>query len=209
MLSSAPARDGESRPLLAQLGDVADLVPDGVAAGFATQPPRSAAGLRAFVEEFQSRALAAVDLPAILRAHRHSDRNELRELLSFDRELSAAPLPAPFKAASQAVGRRQLHKLRPLRDRRLVQRYIAAVDAGQAHAWHTLVFGLALSVFSLPLRQGMLHYAQATTRRFVVAAAPAAGLVNGDVMQCVDESCRALPQLVEAALARHGYQPAG
>jgi urease accessory protein UreF len=69
------------------------------------------------------------------------------------------------------VGQAQLRKLRPLRDERLIQRYLRAVEAGQAHGWHTLVYGVTLAIYSLPLRQGLLGYSHQTTRGFIYAAA--------------------------------------
>ena len=200
MHASTPAMGGDARALIAQLGDGADFIPADAMAGLASGTGTGLPSLRKFLAEYQSRVLAVVELPAILRAHRHADRNELRELLSLDRELSDAALPAEFKLASQSVGRRRLQKLHPLRDHRLVQRYIAAVDAGQAHAWHTLVFGVSLSVYSLPLRQGLLHYTQKTLAGFVASVAPGAGLVNGEVTCLVEELCKELPKIVEAVI---------
>jgi len=52
------------------------------------------------------------------------------------------------------VGQSQLKRFRSLRDHRLVQRYLKAVGEGRAHGWHTLVYGITLSVYSLPLIQG-------------------------------------------------------
>ena len=58
-----------------------------------------------------------------------------------------------------------------MRDQRVVQRYLQAVEGGQANGWHTLVYGLTLAVYSLPLRQGLLGYAHQTTRGFIYSAA--------------------------------------
>ena len=51
-----------------------------------------------------------------------------------------------------------------------MQRYLAAVQAGEAQAWHTLVFGVVLALYSLPLRQGLTHFAQQTLGGFIDAA---------------------------------------
>ena len=142
--------------------------------------------------------LLPVELPAILAAHGHACRGELRELIALDRALASDARLREFRAASAAVGRRQLSKLRPLRDQRLVQRYLRSVENAEAHGWHTLVFGVFLSQYSLPLRQGLMLYAHRTlggfldsagaTLRlpvavcdevFTDAAAPVAGAVNG------------------------------
>jgi len=85
-------------------------------------------------------------------------------LILLDLLLAGEPQLQDFAAPSRRVGQSQLQKLRPLRDQRMVQRYLQAVDGGQANAWHTLVYGLTLAVYSLPLRQGLLGYAHQTTR---------------------------------------------
>ena len=54
----------------------------------------------------------------------------------------------------RACARSAAGSARPLRDQRLVQRYLTAVEQGEAQGWHTLVYGLTLAVYSLPLRQG-------------------------------------------------------
>ena len=104
-----------------------------------------------------------------------------------------------FASASQRVGRAQLQKLRPLRDERMVQRYLAAVEGGQAHGWHTLVYGMTLVLYSLPLRQGLLGYAQQTTRGFIHAAARGLQLKESACRTLFDEVCEEItvrPELV-------------
>ena len=55
----------------------------------------------------------------------------------------------------------------------MVQRYLAAVESGQAHGWHPVVYGMMLAVFGLPLRQGLVHFAEQVLGGFVE------GLPNG------------------------------
>ncbi|MBI3877562.1 MAG: hypothetical protein HY300_16655 [Verrucomicrobia bacterium] len=201
---SAAALTGDVRALVEQLGDTDGLIPADVATSLLSRPVDSIPALRLFLAEYQSRVLTAQEFPAILRAHGHANRNELRELLTLDRELADAALPEGFKLASRGVGRRQLNRLRPLRDERLVQRYRAAVEAGDAHAWHTVVFGLTLHLYSLPLRQGLLHYAQQTFGGFIRAAAPRVGLRNGELEEFLSEACAGLPATGDAALPKTG-----
>ncbi|MFA6545284.1 MAG: hypothetical protein WCS99_12780, partial [Limisphaerales bacterium] len=52
----------------------------------------------------------------------------------------------------------------------LVQRYLRAVENAEAHGWHTLVFGVFLAQYSLPLRQGLMLYAQRTLGGFLDSA---------------------------------------
>jgi urease accessory protein UreF len=107
-----------------------------------------------------------------------------------------------FAAASQRVGQGQLRKLRPLRDQRAVQRYLRAVESGEAHGWHTLVYGLTLAVYSLPLRQGLLGYAHQTTRGFIYSAARMLSLSEHQCRAVFDSLCAGLPEAVEALLAQ-------
>jgi len=159
---------GGWHPLAAQLGSA-----DGLAAlaeltaALRVPPLADLAALRGFLRAYHERILGPVELPAILRAFRHTEHFELRELIAFDVALGAEPALAPLAAASRRVGRAHLETLRPLRDDRFVRRYLAAVEANQAAGWHVLVFGLTLSVYSLPLRQGLMHYAAQTVRGFI------------------------------------------
>jgi urease accessory protein UreF len=93
----------------------------------------------------------------------------VRELIALDRDVGQLPAVQAFGNASSWVGRTQLRRLRPLRTERVVQRYLRAVEAGEARAWHTLVFGLVLAVYSLPLRQGLIHFAHQTVGGFIEA----------------------------------------
>src|SRR3989449_10094424 len=126
--------------------------------------------LRRFLHDFRSQVLLPLELPAICRAYQHANRYEIRDLLQLDCQMADLPLLQCFATASRRVGKTQLKRLRPLRDQRLVQRYLRAVEAGEAHAWHTVVYGLILWVYSLPLRQGLVSYAQKTTRGVISTA---------------------------------------
>ena len=199
-LAELPAHElpGDARELLTQLGSP-DALPAlaQAAAALTLDSVRDVPSLRRFLTGYREQLLLPVELPAILAAHGHAGRNELQELLALDVALGREPRLREFRAASAAVGRRQLAKLRPLRDQRLIQRYLRAVEAGEAHGWHTLIFGVFLAQYSLPPRQGLLLYSQralggfldsalATLRLpestgdelFVEAAAPVAAHVN-------------------------------
>lgn len=172
MPGATAALAGDARPLLEQLGAEVEIASQDAAGHVAPlRQVRSLADLQIFLAQYETQVLAPLEWPAILRAHQHAARNELRELLELDRQLAAEPALREFAGASCRVGQRQLNRLRGLRDQRLLQRYRQAIEAGQARGWHTLVYGIALQVFSLPLRQGLLHYAQQTTQGFLAAAA--------------------------------------
>jgi urease accessory protein UreF len=65
-----------------------------------------------------------------------------------------------------------LSRLKVCRDLRVVQRYLAAVEDGQAHAWNPIVFGVAMAAFNLPYRSGLLHYASTLLRGFAERCRP-------------------------------------
>ena len=162
---------GDAREVLEQLGAPEALPTISLAASALTlEAVRDEATLRRFLAGYREQVLLPVELPAILAAHGHASRGELRELVALDRALGVDARLREFRTASAAVGRRQLSKLRTLRDQRLVQRYLRAVENGEAHGWHTLVFGVFLAQYSLPLRQGLVLYGQRTLGGFLDSA---------------------------------------
>ena len=167
----APELTGDARALLEQLGAPEALPTLALAATSLTlEAVRDEATLRRFLAGYREQILLRIELPAILAAHTHACQGELRELIALDRTLASDSRLHEFRAASAAVGRRQLSKLRPLRDQRFVQRYLRAVENAEAHGWHTLVFGVFLAQYSLPLRQGLMLYAQRTLGGFLDSA---------------------------------------
>src|SRR6478735_5064852 len=119
---------GDWHPLAEQLGSADGLVTLGSASALLRLAPvHHLPSLRRFLQEYQSKVLLPFELPAIQSAHGHAMLNELRELIALDCQLANEPLLVAFAAASRRVGQAQLQKLRPLRDQRLVQRYLQAV----------------------------------------------------------------------------------
>jgi urease accessory protein UreF len=193
---------GDIQPLIEQLGS-----PEGLAAlaGGMSTPPRQIASiedLRSFLNNYHAKILRPLELPAIQRAFHHAGRNELRELVAYDRELDGEALLKNFATASRRAGQAQLQRLRPLRDQRMLKRYLAAVESGDANGWHTLVYGLTLAVYSLPLRQGLLGYAHQTTRGFIQAAGRSLSLPPADRGALLDELCGDCPAVVEQLIAK-------
>lgn len=205
-LTSDPAEWlGDAHPLVAQLG-TADVLASlhALAESLTAKPIDSVATLREFLRAYHDRILLPHELPAIRRAFGHVMRNEVRELIAYDLELAAEPALRNFAVASQRIGREQLQKLRPLRDERVVQRYLAAVESGAANGWHTLVYGMTLVLYSLPLRQGLLGYAQQTTRGFIHAAARARGWKESECATLFTEFCANIPLEQELAVVMNG-----
>lgn len=181
---------GQWHPLAAQLGSADGLVALASLTAALNLPPISdLASLRGFIEAYHERVLRPVEIPAILRAFNHAAGFELRELIAFDQELGACPELQPLAAASRRVGRMHLESLRPLRDDRFVRRYLAAVEEGRANGWHTLVYGLTLSVYSLPLRPGLFSYAGQTTRGFIQLGVAGLNYSEADCRALFDAVC--------------------
>lgn len=194
---------GDAHPLVEQLGSADGLASlHALADSLAARPVANLPALREFLRAYYERILLPHELPAIQTAFAHARRNEVRELIAFDQQLAREPRLQELAAASRRVGQAQLQKLRPLRDERGVQRYLAAVENHEAHGWHTLVYGLTLAVYSLPLRQGLLGYAQQTTRGFIHAAARSLHFTEADCRALFDELCAPLPVAVEALVGK-------
>ena len=200
---------GDWHPLAEQLGSADGLVTLGsVSALLRLGPVQNVSSLRRFLLDYQRRILFPVELPAIESAHGHAVRNETRELVALDRRLADESLLQQLAAASRRVGQYQLQKLRPLRDQRVVQRYLLAVETGQAHGWHTLVYGVTLAIYSLPLRQGLLGYAHQITRSFIYSAARSLCLSEKQCRRLFDSASADLPGGIEALL-RNGTARVG
>lgn len=195
---------GGGDALFAQLGR-----PDALAAGGETAVLvnvtriDSVPALRLFLRAYVTEVLLPHELPAIARAFSQVQRNELRELLETTRELGREPRLREFARASQRVGGSHLERLRPLADQRLVRRFRDAVAAGQASPWHTVVFGLTLAIYSLPLRQGLVHYARQMLGGFIAAAASTVPMKTAAADALLEELCVDLAAGVEAVVTAH------
>ena len=194
---------GDGHPLVEQLGSADGLASlHALAEALRARPVASRPALREFLHSYCERILRPHELPAIRTAFTHASRNEVRELIAFDRQMAREPMLQELAGASRRVGQAQLQKLRPLRDERGVQRYLAAVENHEAHGWHTLVYGLTLAVYSLPLRQGLLGYAHQTTRGFIHSAARSLHFTEADCRALFEELCAPLPAAIETLVGR-------
>ena len=153
----------------------------------------SVPALRDFVAAYTRETLVQREWPMVLRAWQFAREGKARELIALDREWSAWQRDVAFAEASFRVGQRQLNKLRPLRHERVVQRYAAAVEAGEARGWHPLVYGVTLAVFNLPLRQGLVNYAAQTLGGLVDSAERRHRLPTDDCQALLDEANGRLP----------------
>ncbi len=210
VLSSPAELLGDAHPLLEQLGSPEELaavsaLPAPLAFARITDVP----ALRRFLDTYRAQILVPLELPAIIAAHGHASRGEVRELIALDTQLAHEPMLRPFALASGRVGQRQLSKLRPMRDQRVVQRYLAALADGQARGWHTLVYGLSLAMFSLPLRQGLQHYAEQTMRGFLTGAARPLHLSEIESDALLAECFSTIPAMLGAVLETHSLLRVG
>ena len=198
---------GELHRLAEQLGS-----PDGLTAmgALALSPEFAAAdnrfAFRKFLEAYCSQVLVVHELPAIHAAYLHASRHEVRELIASDLQLGREPRLHRFAAVSRCLGTAQLRKLQPLRDSRVVRRYWQAVEKGEAHGWHTVVYGLILALFSLPLRQGLLNYGEQVIRGFVESGAARFQLTAEQSGDLYAHLCEPLPKAIEKILSAHVFQ---
>lgn len=161
----------------------------------------SAEQLRSFVAQFQNANLSAQELPIILRSYNHARRNEGREIIELDRSLKLSMADDALAAASVRVGRNQLRRMRALRHEKVVSKYWDAVRNGEASAWHTVVFGVVLAVYSIPLRQGLNHYTRQTVRGFLDAGAASLRLREAEVDDMESSLLAGAPAMVEKVLS--------
>jgi urease accessory protein UreF len=94
--------------------------------------------------------------------------------------------------------------MRPLRGERRVQRYWRAVQRGEAHGWHMVVYGLVLAVYALPLRQGLLSFGCQTIRGFVSSTDKRLRLDAAECEALERELASLLAPAVEVLLAGSG-----
>ena len=81
------------------------------------------------------------------------------------------------------------------------------MQAGEAHAWHTVVYGLILSLYSLPLRQGLLSYARQTTRGFICSVARRGKLTERECLGLLKELSADFPAAVNAIVGSIASPP--
>ncbi len=153
-----------------QIGVHATACPDGAMETLCLEGVQDAAGLESFLRLYRDQILAPIEFPTILQASVHAGQGEWKALLALDQRLAEEPAMRFFAQPSRLMGRGCLRRLRGLRDVRVLQRYDEAVRDGRAHGWHTVVYGLVLSIFSIPLRQGLVNYQYQILQGFLRSA---------------------------------------
>jgi urease accessory protein UreF len=195
----------DARPLTEQLGSADELTTlSPIACSHQMTKVHSLAGLRDFLLQYKTQALGAHEFRHIYAAYNLASRNHVKELLELDREIGNGGALQDFQLASRHVGKRQLNRLAPMRDLRLVQKYREAVNSGQAYGWHTVVYGVVLATYSLPLRQGLLHYGRQTLGGFIHSAARTLELPREGCLDLEIELNGALPGLIDETIRLNG-----
>lgn len=195
----------DARPLAERLGSADELTTlSPTACSHQLTKVHSLPALRDFLLKYRDEALGPQEFRHIYQAYHFASQGFARELLALDTELAANPALKDFQLASRHVGKRQLNRLRPLKDLRLVQRYCEAVNEGKAYGWHTLVYGVVLATYSLPLRQGLMHYGRQTLGGFIQSAARALDLREDACLMLTVELNNSLPPLIEETVGLNG-----
>lgn len=192
---------GELHPLLEQLGTTDGLFSlSNASRWLQLGQVQDLPSLTRFLEAYSTQLLVPVELPTIQRAYDHACRNECREIVAMDSALEHEPVLREFAQASKRVGASWIKRLRPLRDERLVQRYLRAVENGEANGWHTIVYGITLALYSLPARQGLLDYGRQTLQGFIRSASASLRLTPQQCRVLLDQLSAPLPEVLERLL---------
>lgn len=186
---------GDLRALIEQLGSgEAEVSAHGVAT------PLNFKALTQFLETYKRNVLIPHEWPAIYRAYLHARQGECHELIALDQSLPNEKALAPLADASHRIGQFQLSRLGRLRGERVLARYIAAIDEGRAHGWHTLVYGLTLAIYSLPARQGLMHYAHQILRSYLESGAAAFSVNDEESNAALESLLSDLPRELDKVL---------
>ena len=159
-------------------------------------------GLRLFLERYERDILRPIELPAVQSAYWFANRGQFRELLELDAELSANVSLMPFARASLSVGREQLRLLKPMYDQRMMQRFRKCVVAGEARGWNPIVFGMFLSIHSVPVREGLLQFGRQIWSGFVNGVQDSCALPDEECSTLLGETIDRLPGWIEEVIAQ-------
>lgn len=192
----------DTRALTERLGSAGELTTLSPAAyGHNLAKVHSVEDLREFLLRYREEILGPLEFRHIIEAAECAANNHLKELFALDKRLAREPRLKEFQLASRAVGKRQLNRMRAMKDLRVLQRYRDLVNDGKARGWHTLVYGLVLSAYSIPLRQGLLHYGRQTLGGFIDSAARPLRLTETSRAELRDEQVLSLPPAIGQTLA--------
>ncbi len=198
-----PLPGNRLHPYAAQLDALEGvLCVDSIASALGATRPRTQLELSILMERYRVTLLEPVELPAIAAAYRHAARGQALELVALDQHLAGThPEWLQLAPVSQRFGADHLTRLRPLRDERVVQRFLEAAREGRAPTNHPVVFGLTMAVFSIGPRQGLGDYAQSALESIAATAAAKLKLTQTDRTTLIDRSQARLPEAIERMVA--------
>ena len=190
-------------PYEAQLDALEDVLgADLVAGALGMGPLTSADELAVALELYRTTLLEPIELPTLTKAQRLASRGRTKELIALDQNfLGNHPEWLPLSAGSARFGRDYLTRLRPLRDERVVQRMLEAVQAGKTPGHHPIVFGLTMAIYAIPERQGLADYAQGALEAVVATAAGKLKLTQEDRAALLAPSQAHLPSATSRMVA--------
>lgn len=192
----------ECHPWSSQFEENAFWCPEPSSPGAEMVGIEDAASLRKALRHFKTSLLIPVELPAIYRSCRLASANDLEGLLRLDASLEKQISNPTFARASQNIGRVQLKRLRPLKDHRVTRRLLEAVNRGSANGWHTLVYGVSLEIYSIPTRQGLLHYANRTLWTLLDCGAKTIDLREREATKMFEDLIRGIPASIDRLLPK-------
>ena len=190
-------------PYEAQLDALEDVLgADLVAGALGMGPLTSADELAVALEHYRTTLLEPIELPTLTKARRLASRGRTKELIALDQKfLGNHPEWLPLSTSSTRFGRDYLSRLRPLRDERVVQRMLEAVQTGKSPGHHHIVFGLTMAVYFIPARQGLADYAQGALEALISSAAGKLNLTQEDRAELLAPSQTHLPSAIDRMVA--------
>ena len=186
---------------------MSDYSPNAQASPFDFEAVRDLHGLRSFLSRYEQDILRVIELPAVHSAYWYANRGQFKELMALDAELSENEALAPFAEASLAVGREHLRMLKPMYDQRMMQRFRKCVVAGEARGWNPVVFGMFLSIHSVPVREGLLQFGRQIWSGFINSAQEAHGLKSAECSELLSEYLDRLPGSIEEVISQPASEP--
>lgn len=148
------------------------------------------------LHHYLTETLSRQEWPVIVRARTLTQEGKHQDVVQLDQEWGLKAHQNPFSEASFRVGRRQLSKLRGLRQERVIHHYWKAIEKGTAQGWHPVVFGVVLGVYHLPLRTGLIQFASHSLEGMVTSAERIGRLPAKACQTTLDLAITQLPQLL-------------
>ena len=163
--------------------------------------------LRVFLARYEKEIFCDIELPAVHSAYWFANRGQFKELLSLDAELTANPTLQLFSEESLYVGRQHLRMLKPMYDQRMLQRFRKCVINGDAKGWNPIVFGMFLSIHSVPVREGLLQFGRQTWSGFINGIREQRDLPELECSLLLKEHMDRLPTWIENVVVESDCAP--